>query len=70
MQESSTLTEDIGVFDEPGPVPPRVHFEEQVPTFTVPKPSLKAKKPAKGKGVVSSVLGADGSIRQEQSRML
>ena len=70
VQESSALMEDIGVFDEPGPVPPRVHFEEQVPTFTVPKPSLKAKKPAKGKGVVSSVLGADGSIRQEQSRML
>ena len=66
----SAAEEDIGVFDDPGPVPSRVSFEEQVPTFTVPKPSLKAKKSAKGKGVVSSVLGADGSIRQEQSRML
>jgi hypothetical protein len=77
--EPSAFSKDIGVFDDPGPVPSRVRFEEEqapssvevpVPSFTVPKPSLKSKKPAKGKGVVSSVLGADGSIRQEQSRML
>ena len=82
----SPLTEDIGVFDDPGPVPGSISSQssllsdtvaalpdsDQVPTFTVNKPSLKsARKPGgKGKGVVSSVLGADGSIRLEQSRML
>jgi hypothetical protein len=65
--QSSALEEDIGVFDDPGPVPAFT-----VPAFTVPKPSLKApaRKSGKGKGVVSSVLGADGSVRLEQSRML
>ena len=45
-------------------------LNEAVPTFTVAKPGLKSAKKPKGRGLVSSVLGADGSIRQEQSRML
>ena len=50
-------------------------FEEsrREPVFSVPKPGLKAagKRPAaKGRGVLSSVLAADGSVTQEQSRML
>ena len=45
-------------------------LNEAVPAFTVAKPGLKSAKKPRGKGVVSSVLSADGSIRQEQSRML
>jgi hypothetical protein len=84
FQNSSPLTEDIGVFDDPGPVSGGQSAEsgiaedisadlgQAVPTFTVPKPSLKSarKSSGRGKGVVSSVLGADGSIRLEQSSML
>ena len=63
--------EDIGVFEEAGPVTGSV-ASEAVPAFTVPKPGLNktTRKSGKGKGVVSSVLGADGSIRLEESRML
>ena len=78
----SGLEEDIGVFDDAGPVGAggtsavdavdSVGSNVSVPAFTVSKPGLKsaARKSGKGKGVVSSVLGADGSIRLEQSRML
>ena len=65
------LREDIGVFDDAGAVAESTAVDLAVPSFTVPKPGLKAaRKSGKGKGVVSSVLGADGSIRLEQSRML
>lgn len=42
------------------------------PVFSVPKPGLKsARRPTgKGRGVLGSVLAADGSVTQEQSRML
>ena len=62
--------EDIGVFDSPITTPAPAPYNEAVPTFTVAKPGLKSAKKPRGKGVVSSVLGVDGSIRQEQSRML
>jgi hypothetical protein len=65
--------EDIGVFDDPvsSALPTADAAVAGPVSFSVPKPGLKAtKKPTKGKGVVSSVLGADGSIRLEQSRML
>ena len=41
-------------------------------TFSVPKPGIKNVKrpPIRGKGVISAVLGADGSVTHEQSRML
>ncbi len=40
--------------------------------FHVPKPGIKNAKrpPIRGKGVISAVLGADGSVTHEQSRML
>jgi hypothetical protein len=40
--------------------------------FSVPKPGIKNVKrpPIRGKGVISAVLGADGSVTHEQSRML
>ena len=42
------------------------------PQFSVPKPGLKSAKraPARGKGVVGTVLAADGSVTHEPSRML
>ena len=42
------------------------------PQFSVPKPGLKsAKRPAqRGKGVIGAVLGIDGSVTHEPSRML
>jgi hypothetical protein len=60
----ATVMEDAGVFEDRSE-------PEQLPSFTVAKPGLKSKRnTGKVKGVVSSVLGADGSIRLEQSRML
>lgn len=40
--------------------------------FHVPRPGIKNVKrpPIRGKGVISAVLGADGSVTHEQSRML
>ena len=61
----SGLDEDIGTFeslDDPLPAP-------HPSTFSVPKPGLK-KKPARGRSVLSSILSPDGSVSQEQSRML
>ena len=55
------------------PVQPLIQ-EEPTPTlaephvFSVPKPTLKQKR--QRKGLVSSVLGQDGSVTQELSRML
>ena len=57
---SAGLLADIGLFEE----------AESRPAFSVPKPGLKPAKRAKGRGVLSSVLGSDGSVTQEQSRML
>lgn len=66
---SSGLTEDIGLFDEPTPLP-----SSSTPTqFSVAKPGLKAssaRKVSRGKGVPSSVLGVDGSVTQQQASML
>ena len=62
---ASGLTEDIGVFEEAGPVRPS-HL------FSVAKPGLSkaAKRPPKARGIMGSVLSADGSVTREQSRML
>jgi hypothetical protein len=57
--------EDSGVFE-----PARGLDAEEVPAFTVAKPSLKAKKPARKGVITSSLLGVDGGVSQEQSRML
>ena len=67
----SVLAEDIGVFDDPGPLP-SLSTAAAPPPFSVPKPGLKsARKPAaRGKGVLSSVLAADGSVTQQQASML
>jgi hypothetical protein len=67
----SGLAEDIGVFDDPGPLP-SLSTAAAPPPFSVPKPGLKsARKPAaRGKGVLSSVLAADGSVTQQQASML
>ena len=65
---SAPLSEDSGVF-EPASVGAFMDTTE-VPTFTVAKPSLKAKKPARKGVITSSLLGVDGGVSQEQSRML
>lgn len=74
MQElaDAGLTEDIGVFDDPGPLPSLSTSAAPAP-FSVPKPGLKSaarKSVARGKGVPSSVLAADGSVTQQQASML
>lgn len=74
MQElaGAGLTEDIGVFDDPGPLPSLSTSAAPAP-FSVPKPGLKSaarKGVARGKGVPSSVLAADGSVTQQQASML
>lgn len=65
------LTEDIGLFDDPGPLPSSSLSSAPAP-FNVAKPGLKssARKVSRGKGVPSSVLGADGSVTQQQASML
>ena len=64
VPESSGLTEDIGLFDDPGPSLNPLQF-------SVPKPGLKSsRKVTRGKGVPSSVLAADGSVTQQQASML
>jgi hypothetical protein len=64
------LTEDIGFFDDPGPLPSSSLSSEPLP-FNVVKPGLKSsRKVSRGKGVPSSVLGADGSVTQQQASML
>jgi hypothetical protein len=65
---SAPLSEDSGVF-EPASVGASMDTTE-VPTITVAKPSLKAKKPARKGVITSSLLGVDGGVSQEQSRML
>lgn len=66
----SGLMEDIGFFDDPGPLPSSSLTAAPLP-FNVPKPGLKsARKVSRGKGVPSSVLGADGSVSQQQASML
>lgn len=66
VQESG-LTEDIGVLEEAGPLPPRPSL-----LFSVAKPGLPkpARRPQKSRGILGSVLSADGSVSHEQSRML
>jgi hypothetical protein len=46
--------------------------ENSMPVFSISKPGIKSsKKPTgRGKGVIGAVLGADGSVTHEQSRML
>ena len=71
----SALEEDIGVFEEAGPLPSRSHVSAGSHLFSVAKPGLANKQQPKrsnikGKGVLSSILAADGSVTQEQSRML
>lgn len=71
-ESDSGLTEDIGVFDDPGPLPSLSTAPAPAP-FNVPKPGLKTaarKSAARGKGVLSSVLAADGSVTQQQASML
>ena len=71
-QDLAGLTEDIGVFDDPGPLPSLSTSAAPAP-FSVPKPGLKTaarKSVARGKGVPSSVLAADGSVTQQQASML
>jgi hypothetical protein len=63
--QSQAPAEDSGVFE-----PARALHAEEVPAFTVAKPALKAKKPAKKGVITSSLLGVDGGVSQEQSRML
>ena len=74
VHESSGLTEDIGLFDDPGPLPglPSSSLSSGSLQFSVPKPGLKssARKVSRGKGVPSSVLAADGSVTQQQASML
>ena len=67
----SGLSEDIGMFDDPGPLPSRSTASAPAP-FTVPKPGLKSarKTASRGKGVPSSVLAADGTVTQQQASML
>jgi hypothetical protein len=65
----SEVMEDIGVFDDPGPLPSLSAISASSATFTVAKPGLKSsKKPIRGRGV--SILGADGSVTQQQASML
>ena len=80
--ERFSFDEDIGVMEDAGPLmgssasqPPVESLEvlsAAPPQFSVPKPGLKSAKraPARGKGVVGTVLAADGSVTQEPSRML
>jgi len=59
----AALQEDIGEFED--------GFSSTSHTFSVAKPGLasKAKRP-KSKGIMGSILSADGSVTREQSRML
>ena len=59
----AALQEDIGEFED--------GFSSTAHTFSVAKPGLasKAKRP-KSKGIMGSILSADGSVTREQSRML
>ena len=70
----SGLTEDIGVFDDPGPVSSSLSASSGPAPFNVAKPGLKSsaarKSATRGRGVPSSVLAADGSITQQQASML
>jgi hypothetical protein len=60
------LTEDIGVFEE------ALTRQEGSHLFSVAKPGLPkaAKRPQKARGIMGSILSADGSVSREQSRML
>ena len=70
----SGLTEDIGLFDDPGPVHSSLSASSGLAPFNVAKPGLKTsaarKSATRGRGVPSSVLAADGSITQQQASML
>lgn len=77
IRESSDsgLTEDIGVFDDPGPVAPSMTVASAGPApFNVAKPGLKStvarRSASRGKGVPSSVLAADGTVTQQQASLL
>jgi outer membrane protein assembly factor BamC len=59
-------SEDSGVFEPARP--DHGLGVEEVPAFTVAKPSLKSKKPAKKGVITSSLLGVDGGVSQEQSK--
>jgi hypothetical protein len=71
----SGLTEDIGLFDDPGPISSSLSVPASGPApFNVAKPGLKSsaarKTATRGKGVPSSVLAADGSVTHQQASML
>jgi hypothetical protein len=78
----SGLAEDIGFFDDPGPLMVPITSsmtgsaaaETGPPPFSVAKPGLKSsaarKSASRGKGVPSSVLAADGSVTQQQASLL
>jgi hypothetical protein len=70
------LTEDIGVFDDPGPLMAPISSSAAAgpAPFSVAKPGLKSsaarKSASRGKGVPSSVLAVDGSVTQQQASLL
>jgi hypothetical protein len=74
--DSSGMTEDIGVFDDAGPLMSSVVSASAAgpAPFSVAKPGLKSsaarKSTSRGKGVPSSVLAADGSVTQQQASLL
>lgn len=77
IRESSDsgLTEDIGIFEDPGPVARSMSVASAGPApFNVAKPGLKSsaarKSASRGKGVPSSVLAVDGSVTQQQASLL
>jgi hypothetical protein len=74
----AAATEDIGTFEASSPLPGRAVSASQAEPmstphlFQVPKPGIRtAKRPSgRGKGVLGALLGTDGSVRPEESRML
>jgi hypothetical protein len=66
-------TIDTGLLSALAETAPSLASSEAVPNaFTITKPGIKsAKRPSnRSKGVLGAVLGADGSVTHEQSRML
>ena len=72
---SMGMTEDIGMFEFGDSMmqPKQTKADECiVPSFQVPKPGIRQQKKSsvKGRGVLGALLGSDGSVTHEQSRML
>jgi hypothetical protein len=75
VARTTGLTEDIGTFEELPPLSSKHGGAEQQSSsqlFQIPKPGIRsAKRPSgRSKGVLGALLGTDGSVRQEESRML